>query len=399
MLKKIAGDLFQLKRDLPALLVWSRRLRHDPNFDLANVDRGLEPRPPTVLPDAQQRLQIAHRVLVAYEKAAVELQRRSPLYRVSNEWVPIFNKPLRPLLQALAARDPRQLRDLLDNFYRSSISAGLCGLATDMESAFFRSPPSGYRRRQLLVDTLYRYRLLRELMPDVSAAALAVPDVGNPYGLYIDGAFVRNGADYQYYYARRVAQLIGAPSRRASALELGGGVGGFAYFLNTIGPTPLTYINIDLPEILCISAYQLLNLFPERKFLLYGECDSVNSTVLAGHDIALLPSFEIESLDEDSVDVAFNSYSLAEMAPASIENYVGHLSRVTRQAILHVNHVCEAVVGADDFPFDVSKFELQSRVRARWNMGRYLRSDEYEFVLRRRTAAGPGDRAGAIPGP
>ena len=80
MLRKLAGDLFQLRRDLPALLVWSRRLRHDPNFNLDNVDRGLKPRAPTVAPDAKQRLLIAQRVLEAYEKAAQELQRRSPFF-------------------------------------------------------------------------------------------------------------------------------------------------------------------------------------------------------------------------------------------------------------------------------------------------------------------------------
>ncbi len=387
MLRKLAADMFQLRRDLPALLVWSRRLRRDPNFDLVNVDRGLKPRAPTVVPDAGQRLDIARRVVAAYEKATQELHRRSPLYRVSNEWVPIFNKPLRPLLDALAARDAQQLRNLLDNFYRSSISAGLCGLATDMEAAFFRRQPTAYRRQQLLVDALYRYRLLAELMPGLQPQSLAVPDVGNPYGVYVDGAFIRNGADYQYYYAHRVAGLLGTPAHRPVVMELGGGVGGFAYFLNTMVPSPLTYINIDLPEILCISAYQLLNLFPDRKFLLYGERDDINSTVLAQHDIALLPSFGIESLDDETVDVSFNSYSLAEMAPASIANYVAHMSRVTRQAILHVNHVAQAVVSADDFAFDTSRFELESRVRARWNMGRYLRSDEYEFLLRRRAMA------------
>jgi putative sugar O-methyltransferase len=384
-LRHLAFEALQLRRDLPALMVWSRRLRKDPNFNFVNVDRGLEPRVATVATNEKDRLRIAERIMDAYAKAAGELKKRSALYRVSNEWVPLFNKPLQPLLLALQTRDARRLQLLLDNFFRNSISAGLCGLATDMEAAFFKKAPNGYRRRQLLVDGLYRYRLLQELMPGVHASALAIPDVGNPYGLVLDGSFVRNGADYLYYYAHQVlAELAAAPVQRATVLELGGGVGGFAYFLHSLSRAPISYVNVDLPEILCISSYQLLNLFPAKNFVLYGENNAPIAQAIAESDIALLPTFSIEAIPDDSIDVAFNSYSLAEMAPESIRNYVDHIGRTTRTAILHVNHVSNALVGADEFPFDMRKFEVRRRSRACWNLGRNLRSDEFEFLLRRR---------------
>ena len=166
--------------------------------------------------------------------------------------------------------------------------------------------------------------------------------------------------------------------------ELGGGYGGLAYFLIKNCPSHFTYINLDLPEILCIASYQLLNLFPEKRFLLYGEAEHLDSTVIAAHDVALLPCFAVESLANHSVDVAFNSYSLAEMDWETIQNYTSHLSRISRKAILHVNHVRDVLVSADKFPFDMAKFELANRTRALWNFGMNHNCDEYEFLLTRK---------------
>jgi putative sugar O-methyltransferase len=239
-------------------------------------------------------------------------------------------------------------------------------------------------RIQLLIDSVYRYRLLERLVPGITPSDLKIEDFGNPYGMYVGNEFVRTSVDYQYYYAKKVAELLENDKRRSTVVELGGGIGGFAYFLNKLRSANLTYINFDLPEILCISSYQLLNLFPEKSFLLYGETARLDSDVILASDIALLPSFAVELLGADSVDVAFNSYSLAEMDLETIQNYSSQLSRISRRNIFHVNHVANALVGADSFSFDSKKFELVSRTRALWNLGRNLNCDEYEFLFKRR---------------
>jgi putative sugar O-methyltransferase len=253
-----------------------------------------------------------------------------------------------------------------------------------MSAVFFgASRPSLYRRTQLLIDHVYRYRLLKKLMPDLSPEKLHVEDFGNPYGMYVDGKFVRTGTDYQYYYANQVKQLLCKEPDHAVVAELGGGIGGFAHFLMKARGSRLTYINLDLPEILCISTYQLLNLFPEKKSVLYGEIENINTESLSCYDIALMPCFVIEALAPDSVDVVFNSYSLAEMDAPTIENYAKQFSRICKKNILHINHVTNSLVSANDFPFDEKKFSLVSRRRAEWNIGRDLNCDEYEFIYER----------------
>lgn len=383
-LKRTAHRMLQMQRALPTYLHWRRKLRRDSLFQLANVDEGLAPRPTAPTRTAEQRLELAERLIDAYRSASADLSRQPDVYKVSNEWIPIFRRPLLPLIDALDRGSARDLRDLLDNFFRSEISQGLIGLATNMADTFFDRQPSHYMRTQLLIDSVYRYRLLERLLPGTTPSDLHIDDFGNPYGMVVDGAFLRTGCDYQYYYAHRVAELLDVTGEKAAVAELGGGIGGFAYFLNKARPTGLTYVNLDLPEILCISSYQLMNLFPDKRALLYGEISDINSASIAAHDMALLPSFVIEGLEIDSVDVSFNSYSLAEMDSPTIQNYAHHLSRITRKAILHVNHVSDAVVSADRFVFDMGKFDLTSRTRALWNLGRDLECDEFEFLLTRR---------------
>jgi hypothetical protein len=379
----VARQVVYLKRNLPTLLYWTYKLRKDPSFNLNTIDGGLRPRSSGTDSLTNSRIEAARRIIAAYKKADSDLLTKSACYKVSNEWIPIFRKPLQPLILALEVGDPVALSKLLDNFFRNSLSVGLCGLTSDMEGDFFTKVPSIYNRWRLLVDSLYRYRLTEKLLPGVKTSDMYIPDVGNPYGINIDEGFLRNGVDYQYYYAKLVSKLISNDSKRARVVELGGGIGGFAYFLGKL-QNNMTYINFDLPEILCISAYQLLNLYPEKKILLYGEVAELTDEALNSYDMALLPSFCIELISEDSTNVSFNSYSLAEMDSKSIENYVFHLGRVSKDAILHVNHVKKAVVGADQFGFDEEKFVLTQRTRALWNLGRNLNCDEYEFLFRRR---------------
>lgn len=383
-LKVKIRTIMALRRTLPPFLYWKKKFKSDPLFNMSNIEKGLLPHLASTSSSKNSRVGVAERILAAYHFAARDQEKQPSVYKVSNEWIPIFRKPLQPLLEALDRGDAKKLSDLLDNFFRSPISVGLIGLATNMATNFFENSPSRYLKYQLLIDSVYRYRLLQKLIPGVQPKDLYIEDIGNPYGLYVDGEFTRTGVDYQYYYAYYVAQLLEINPNNSVVAELGGGIGGFAYFLNKLRSSRLTYINLDLPEILCISSYQLLNLYPDKNVLLYGERDQIDSEVISKYDIALLPSFMIECIGDNSVDVSFNSYSLAEMDANTVTNYATQLSRISSNAILHVNHVSDSLIGADQFPFDYKKFKLISRTRAEWNLGRNLHCDEYEFLLKRK---------------
>jgi hypothetical protein len=395
ILRSIAYRVRRFQNTVATYRHWNHAFRNDPLFELAAAQKGLKPRATSPTRSLAERTQVAERIIQAYTLAVRDQKLQREVYKVSNEWVPIYEAPLKPLIAALQNRDAVALRDLLDNFFRSSISWGLCGMPGDMEAVYFSKEPSRFVVKKYLIDAVYRYRLLEQLLPKIQAADLYIEDFGNPYGIFVGSEFVRHGTDYQYYYAHRVQELLEPTARRKVVAELGGGIGGFAYFLNRLMPANLSYVNLDLPEILCISSYQLLNLFPEKSFLLYGEVDTINSHTINSHDISLLPCFAIENMQENSVDVSFNSYSLAEMGSETVTNYTQLLSQITQQAILHVNHVAKALVSADAFPFDHAKFELVRRDRALWNLGRDLNCDEYEFLLERRASSNPPGGDGA----
>jgi len=86
--------------------------------------------------------------------------------------------------------------------------------------------------------------------------SLDSPPIGNPYGYYVNGAFVRTGSDYLHYYATVIGRLVRGDTR-AVVLELGGGYGGLAYYL--VRDHELTWVDVDLPENMALAAFYLLS--------------------------------------------------------------------------------------------------------------------------------------------
>jgi hypothetical protein len=118
--------------------------------------------------------------------------------------------------------------------------------------------------------------------------------------------------------------------------EIGGGFGGFAYFLLS-PPGRYRYVDFDLPEILLVQQYYLLSAFPEKKFLLYGEQQIEFGRALESNDVMLMPNFELPNLPDDSVDFFINTGSLSEMDYATVEEYVAQIARTCRLYFFHDN--------------------------------------------------------------
>jgi putative sugar O-methyltransferase len=185
--------------------------------------------------------------------------------------------------------------------------------------------------------------------------------------VYFYGVLVNCGF-YQHYYAKVLSRLLRGTRKRV--LELGGGHGGMAYFLIRDNPD-VTYIDFDLPENAALTAYYLLRAFPNKRVLPFGEEEDLSASII------IMPSFAITELADKSVDVAFNSYSLAEMSRETIDTFVSELMRLASEYILHVNHNRVSKVVADDFGIE-GKFDLLYKIPALWNRG----MDEYEYLYK-----------------
>ena len=79
--------------------------------------------------------------------------------------------------------------------------------------------------------------------------------------------------------------------------------------------------------------------FPNEKFRLYGEGSLSKSN--EDYSIECLPHFEIENLDNLSVDLFYNSCSFSEMDEASAKNYLSAIERTCRNYFMHDNHDVE----------------------------------------------------------
>jgi putative sugar O-methyltransferase len=363
----------KVRRDLGAVI------SSDPLFAGLDVGRCFAPRPcPTPSHVDFQRI-------VASYNAAKRTQRTlSSAWQVGNEWLPIYRTHLGAVMSALERGDAAAVRQIYEQFMRHSCSMGLHGLPLDMEKAYFKGRITPIDEAVYRHDAVYRHAHWRKLTQGrFPSADLQMPEFGDPYGIIVDGRFVRTGAEYFHYYATQIATLAANTPGRKHIAELGGGYGGLGYFLCRDLPG-MTYLDFDLPENMALTAYFLLAAFPEKKVLLYGEAP-LDAASLDAFDIAVLPNFEMRSLPTRTIDVVFNSYSLAEMSVETIRAYVPELARACRGHILHVNHTRHSTsLAGDDFGVPAAEFELVSKQPALWNLGRNVDMDEYEFLYRRR---------------
>ena len=334
----------------------------------------------------------AERICESFIAAKRDQASKHSGYSPSNEWLPIYSSCMDRLVKSLYQKRIEDVIDILSNLWRQPCSTGLIGCPFSMEKLFSEKSDTqlvnkSWEFRYYLNDAVYRTRLYEALLEGAfQVERLLCNDFGNPYGIEIDGHFVKSGSEYLLYYADRIASyrpksLTDQESKYLVA-ELGGGYGGLAYYLLR-DSSNITYIDIDLPEILTLAQAFLLSSFPDKNFLFYGETESYDK--LDHYDAVMLPSFAIENLPSNAFDTAFNSYSLAEMSAEAIDLYITGLSRVLKQGgtFINVNHTRNSLVSTFDFPLAKAGLEVFSKSPALWNLMRFGGNDELEVRARK----------------
>jgi putative sugar O-methyltransferase len=163
---------------------------------------------------------------------------------------------------------------------------------------------------------------------------LSYPQHGNQAGAYIKRNFVGIGSFFNEVNGSQLAGLVSDKPRPIIA-ELGAGYGKLAYFILR-DKGSFSYIDFDLPEVVCLAAYFFMKSFPQKKVLLYGE-DEYKPGKHKEYDFIFMPCWEIEHLGDASVDLFLNKNSLGEMDRKAAENYIGHITRSTYY-FFHMNH-------------------------------------------------------------
>lgn len=305
------------------------RFGRDPRYNLQSVTDGFA----SHINDLSDDREILERICTSYVRTIEQQQFVSEIFKPTRWWEVMQHANLQPTMRALATRDIDALRGMYQNFFRDPCSAGLIGVAGGLSRAYFNGSIKDIHRRFFLADALYRIEYWTERTNGSFALhSLSGPDIGNPFGVLIDGTLVRTGAEYQHDCAQRVSGLI--ESQNAIVAEIGGGFGGMAYYLLR-DRKDITYIDFDVPESIALTSYYLLKAFPQLTFLLYGEQELTQETI-ARADVVLMPPYELEKMPACSVDITFSSHAISDLSETAMAGYLNHMAHMTRNAFLYI---------------------------------------------------------------
>lgn len=366
-----------------------RRFSEDKRFDLRLVEQGFSPRHSGAADDSA----LLRRICDAWSKSTKKQPSAPEAFQPHQWWRTNQEVNLGPVTRALEVCDLGSLRAMYRNFFRDRCSAGLSGLPLSRLDA--GSIVSKRSKELHLIDGLHRLDLWRSRTGDrFETADLQPPDVGNPFGIVLDGIFVRNGSEDQHYCAHRIIDLLG--SRKGSVVaEIGGGFGGVAYYLLRDCPG-VTYVNFDLPETIALASYYLLSAFPGMKATLYGEAELGRETIQSSR-IILMPGFTMPQMPASSVDVALNARIFSDLSPPSLDCYLSEIARTTRGYLLHLNRSQGSVAADNWLAANAPDFRLVEKLPSEWNNARTLRPNEMEYLYQRlspsRSPYAPGHRA------
>ena len=358
--------------------------KSNPLADLSLLGKAMVPVPNPM--DQDQHKHIVERLIQAYSKAK-SLQADVPLpYLPAGEWDQDIKTRRAEYLQALSTSDVSLLGELLKNFFRNNGVAGLTVFA--YFSDIYKS--SILNKMSFVNDMLSDYSSWSDFVEGANISQVCAPPIGNPWGYIIEGSLLLPNSLRHHYYGAHVKSLVTGIESPVVA-EIGGGYGGFAYSLLSSLPG-VKYIDFDLPEILLIASYYLMNAFPDKSFLLFGDAGNnnpVTSECINEYDVILLPNFSLPQLASNSVDLFINTTSLSEMDYHTVAEYISQIVRTCRLYFFHVNSDRETPkkyghieVPTSRFPVPADIFQRVYKSNSLWGggSGRY-REHLYQRVL------------------
>jgi putative sugar O-methyltransferase len=345
-------------------------LKSHNDYKLSNVKRSFNQR----LDNNEYDEILLKRICDAYNKSKLVQSKSENIFSPSNEWLPIYENSLKDVISALKTYNYQKLHSIFANFYREDCSDGLVG-SYDMRNRYFGNNISFLNKLQWANSAIHSFKVWSSRqITNEPISNLQSPNIGNPYGFYFNDQFVSCGL-YQHFYASQIKRLLEKKANK-SILELGGGFGGMAYFIIRDIPN-CSYLDLDLPENIALTSFYLIKAFPQKNITLFGESDNLNE-FKQGNKIFLMPSFVVKELNSDSIDLVFNSYSLAEMSKETIEFYMSEFERLISKSgyFYHLNHNSKSLVKSDDFGISLEKFCLLFKIKGEWN----INGDEYEYL-------------------
>jgi len=281
------------------------------------------------VPQASER-PLVERLFAAYRAAKEAELAVDPVFHPDGGWKRVRDVAYAPLLEGLEHGDLDHFHEFLANFASWPSATGIEKSRLMYECSLDARKRRHFEQR-IMAPLIHWWQVCGSGGGELSA--LDMPRFGNPCGVLTDDVLVTPGAVFGEIYGRMLAGF--ADGERPVIGEVGGGYGRMIYFLSR-HLERFCYLDFDLPETLCLASYFTMKVFPEHRFLLYGE-QELTEDRLREYDFILLPSFEISKLPERRVDLFLNENSLGDMPPDAARLFVGEMCRAS-DAIWHRNH-------------------------------------------------------------
>lgn len=178
-------------------------------------------------------------------------------------------------------------------------------------------------------------------------ASINFPDVGSPYGVRANNSLVTMESPEHIYVALRVYHAIKryqgtANLDKLKLVEIGGGYGGLAFWIHSLGKIPVqSYTIIDLPIINILQGYFLSKAIDPSSVCFFGETPTTKT------QFHILPTTSFESINYE-IDILINENSMPEMTGQIVEDYIRAAKNKGTKMFFSYNHEAYApAFGAD----------------------------------------------------
>jgi hypothetical protein len=288
-------------------------------------------------------MNIVKRIFHSFKKMKDNQQNVSENYLPSSLWQKHLDANYSYFTDSLQSNDIEKFHFFLSNFgswkqYHGVESTTL--IRDNMKTLIGRR----YLKNVIYFNNFKKWQWIYNSRKPVSC--LSYPTHGNQSGAYINKSFVGINPFFNEIYGSILSGLLDDVERPVIA-ELGAGYGKLAYFtLRDMSDS--CYVDFDLPETLCLAAYYLMKSWPKKKVLLYGE-EEYSEKSHSQYELIFMPSYEIENIGQNSIDLFINKNSLGEITREAAANYVHHISSSTKY-FFHMNHDVFPNIYSDDSP-------------------------------------------------
>ena len=286
-------------------------------------------------------IHLCERLLKAYK--AVSLENAKVTKTTGALWAGTLKEKYGKLASALESEDPRTLASILSLMFREHFVYGVASgelvkhsrsalgnkiwsinyydkivsLAEYLGVVRNESPQQG----RIAVALNGNLGVLVKEIENYLGSSIDFPDVGSPYGILANNSLITMEHPEHIYAALRIHHSIRnflgeEDCKKYQLVEIGGGYGGLAYWIRSLGKIAThSYTIIDLPIMNVLQGYFLSKAFCPSEVCLFGESPTEEAI------FHVLPTISFEVLNH-KIDVLINENSMPEMTDQIVENYI-----------------------------------------------------------------------------